>query len=343
MPIDIEGISRAGRAGALNAGGTDVADRLGDIGSEGINNYNIGTKTQSLWVKSNTSFSGCDINAIINLNGKLLQLGNLATLSYSIHREKQPVRTLGRIYPKAQVRGPLTIAGSLIFTVFDEHVLAQLRNVFDYEHNIPDLQKSLLPHQFPPFDIVVTFANEYGQQSFLRIYGVEIVDEGQTHSVNDMVSENMMQYVAKDIDLMISTKNGLSHANLSFGQAIFTSDRGAGKSEAVNLENRDRVRSDLAEFTKFLNLLEEEVNKWDHEEALQNPWSDAQYLNIYRIGNITTLTEAKVFLQECKINYENLLATADAYTNTNFGIDERRENPNDYSVRNQTTNNPYGK
>lgn len=333
MPIDSKGILEAGKAGALNLGVTDTAEKIGDAGNPFLQDSN--KSINKILSKMNTSYSGCDINAIINLNGKLLQLGNLSTISYSIHREKQPVRTLGRIYPKAQVRGTLTIAGSLIFTVFDQHVLAELRNIFDYEHNIPDLQKSLLPHQFPPFDVVITYTNEYGYSSYMRIYGIEIVDEGQTHSINDMITENMMQYVAKDIDLMLKTDTGLSNVNLTFGQALFTSDRGTGVSQTVNLKDREKVKRELAEFNEFLIQLEQEVVVWRNGQSVTNPWPDANYLNIYKIGGIHSLSDAEIFLAECKLNYKDLEKIAETYTNTNYGNDPRREIPNDYSVYNQ--------
>jgi len=322
---DILGIESAIKDGTLSASSTNVANP-GVTGKDPPQK-----KPHDLWSKTNTSYSGCDINAVINLNGKLLQIGNLSTLSYSIHREKQPVRTLGRIYPKGYVRGPLTIAGTLIFTVFDQHVLAELRDIFDYEHNIPDLQKSLLPHQFPPFDVVVTYTNEYGHESYLRIYGIEIVDEGQNHSVNDMVSENMMQYIAKDIDLMLKNEDTLTHANLTFGQALFTSDRGVADSQKVILGDRERIRKELSEYDKFLVQLEKEVNDWRKGQSVTNPWPNRVYLKIYKVGGIQTLAEAESYLTQNKLTYKELERYALSYTNVNMGHDPRKDSSFDYS------------
>jgi len=53
--------------------------------------------------------------------------------------------------------------------------------------------------QVPPFDIVVIAANEYGKAATMRIYGVEILNEGSGFSIDDIVIENQMTYVCRTI------------------------------------------------------------------------------------------------------------------------------------------------
>jgi hypothetical protein len=53
-------------------------------------------------------------------------LAEAQTISISTHREKNAVRALGHVYPMSFVRGQREIAGSIIFTVFDEHVSIRL-------------------------------------------------------------------------------------------------------------------------------------------------------------------------------------------------------------------------
>ena len=55
--------------------------------------------------------------------GNTKVLAECQTLSVSIHREKVSVRACGCVYPKGVCRGQREIAGSMIFTVFNEHVL----------------------------------------------------------------------------------------------------------------------------------------------------------------------------------------------------------------------------
>ncbi len=54
--------------------------------------------------------------------------------------------------------------------------------------------------QVPPFDITLTAANEYGAAATMRIYGVEILNEGSGASIDDIVLEQQMTYVCRTID-----------------------------------------------------------------------------------------------------------------------------------------------
>lgn len=135
-------------------------------------------------------------------------LAELQTISYSIFREKSPVRTLGSVYPRAYVRGPRTIGGSMIFTVFHKHVLHEVlsMNLGVYNTGTSDHDRyrysTNLPDQIPPIDISLIFANEYGAISHMGLWGVEFVQEGTTFSIEDIFTENTVQYVARDLDPM---------------------------------------------------------------------------------------------------------------------------------------------
>jgi len=135
-------------------------------------------------------------------------IGELQTMSYSVYREKSPVRTLGSVYPRAYVRGPRTIGGSMIFTVFNQHVLHEIleMNLKFYNTGTSDHDKytysTNLPDQLPPLDMSLVFANEYGSISHMGLYGVEFMQEGTTFSIEDIFTENVVQYVARDIDPM---------------------------------------------------------------------------------------------------------------------------------------------
>lgn len=133
-------------------------------------------------------------------------LAEVQTLSLSIFRDKQAVRSLGSVYPKAFTRGPREIGGTIIFTVFDEHVLYRFLEAHASDFDAYKGTTSALLDQLPPVDINVSFANEYGSVSRLTILGVEFVEEGQTMSIEDILTENVVTYVARDIDPMRSVK-----------------------------------------------------------------------------------------------------------------------------------------
>lgn len=142
------------------------------------------------------SYSGTDIVAQIVLPGEEpLIIGELQTISYSIHRENSPVRTLGHVNPISFVKGPRTIAGSLIFTVFDEYAF----------YRIEEYRQALgsgffpLADMLPPFDVAITFHNEYGIGSTMKLFGLTIIDEGQTMSVDDLITEQTYTFMARGL------------------------------------------------------------------------------------------------------------------------------------------------
>jgi uncharacterized protein (UPF0333 family) len=54
---------------------------------------------------------------------------------------------------------------------------------------------------------VLSFFNEYGLAAKMKIYGVTIVDEGGTMSVDDLITEQTYTYMARGIQPLISMEN----------------------------------------------------------------------------------------------------------------------------------------
>jgi hypothetical protein len=126
-------------------------------------------------------------------------LGNLQTISYSTFREVEPVRSLGKTYSDAYTRGPRTVAGTLVWTVLDQYVLAEALKYSYVDSYDPT---TILIDQIPPFNIIITFNNEYGDVATMGIYGVRIVNEGSTFSIDDMITEQTNSFLASDIDML---------------------------------------------------------------------------------------------------------------------------------------------
>jgi hypothetical protein len=166
---------------------------------------------------SNMSFAGVDINATIVLptinretgtigESDVLELAELQTISYSIHRENAPIRTLGHSNPRGFIKGGRTIGGSLIFTVFNEYAFYRIRE-FRQMMAETGLFFAPLADMLPPFDIVLSFFNEYGLGAKMKIYGVTIVDEGGTMSVDDLITEQTYTYMARGIQPLVSIES----------------------------------------------------------------------------------------------------------------------------------------
>ena len=156
----------------------------------------------------NETYSGCDCVASITVaypNSKGSQskytkvLGEIQTISYSINMAKTPVRSIGNVNAKDYVAGPRTIAGSLVFSVFHKHFAQDIMNKINGGSH-PGT--AYLVDEIPPFDITLSFANEYGFRSRLVIYGVRLLNEGQVMSINDIYTENTYQFLATDVQYL---------------------------------------------------------------------------------------------------------------------------------------------
>lgn len=142
------------------------------------------------------SYAGTDIAATVVIPGESpLHLGDMHTFSYSIHRENTPVRYLGHSNPCGWVKGPRTIAGSMVFTQFDQYTWYRLQR---FRHL---LNKGVyaLGDMLPPFDMVLTFSNESGSFSKMKVFGMNIVDEGAAMSVDDLMIETDYTFMAQAI------------------------------------------------------------------------------------------------------------------------------------------------
>ncbi len=169
----------------------------------------------SKYEPTNLSFSGCDMVASVDLtlpDGKshIQVMGSLQTITYSVHMDKHPVRSFGNVNAKDYVFGPRTIAGSLIFAVFNRHVAYDILGTVTKAGEL-ETNYHLMMDEMPPFNVTISFANEYGIKSRLALYGVRIINEGQTMSVNDIYTENTYQFVATDIEYLNNSTGSSSH------------------------------------------------------------------------------------------------------------------------------------
>lgn len=57
--------------------------------------------------------------------------------------------------------------------------------------------------QIPPFDITLTFGNEYGQCAFQKLYDVDILNESSGVSVDTIVLERQMTYIARRLSPLV--------------------------------------------------------------------------------------------------------------------------------------------
>ncbi len=213
------------------------------------------------YLNTYTTFSGADI--VATFGG--IEIGALSGITFSVTREKAPIYTMGSPNPRSFSRGKRGIAGSLIFTVFDRPALYQMldanhqkdnpqlfytrrhntlpgdighkRGIAEFSGQDSDIvsQVPFYADQIPPFDITITFANEYGQGAVRSIYGVELLNEGSGASMDDIVIEETMTYVAREIGPMYRiTTDQLANGKFNTGDLKDIINRDAVSQAGLN-------------------------------------------------------------------------------------------------------------
>ncbi|MGM9543917.1 MAG: hypothetical protein ACI3T9_02930 [Romboutsia timonensis] len=128
-------------------------------------------------------------------------LGSLQTISYSTHQDRAPVRSIGNINAKDYVQGQRTIAGTMVFAMFHEHWMTPLLEELESYVTNTDIWSD----ELPALNLTISMANEYGYKSNMAIYGVKFIDDGGVMSINDLYTENTLQYVATGIQPLKSS------------------------------------------------------------------------------------------------------------------------------------------
>lgn len=252
------------------------------------------------------SYAGVDIvvtarinnlsNTTNNLKEKVYTLGSLQTLSISTHQEKRAVRVIGSVNSLDYVMGQRTVAGSLVFAVFDKHFATEMFN---------DLKEATgktfkMVDELPGLDLTITFANEYGKKSRMAIYGVKIINEGQVMSINDLFTENTYQFVATSLDYLKTDISSGSSEETNGKQQITSS-------KVVNVsKNQSSKGEDIYKKVSSSNLL---VNNVNLAVSVEQPTSYKQdgiaifdlspkqksgYINVYDKKNDKTIVDIEV-------------------------------------------------
>ncbi len=175
-------------------------------------------------------------------------IDSIQTLSFQIHTDIQPVRSLKFKYPRGYCVGQRLIAGSIIATVFNEHPfmdVMELNNVLRYlqsktlvntseNYRYLDVLKgvdesSSVVDEIPPMNILMQGVNEQGDAVESTLYGVKLINDGTVISAQDMITEQTFSFVAQDIDLFRnkargSRNNSSSLLNYRTGTSLLNDD-----------------------------------------------------------------------------------------------------------------------
>lgn len=229
------------------------------------------------------SFSGTDTLVFILMPGSNpVVLGSITTVSYSAYRTKQPVINLGRTNINGITRGSRIFAGTMIFTLINQHWLNELLETDNLKW-LAQYQE-LKADELPLFDLMVVSANEYGSYVSMFLYGVDITDEGQVVSVEDLFTENTLSFVARDIETFkAGNTTGPNKVFHSSNKKSINEIRLAGFYITNEDEFNERVsKLDSNDYTlslerAYLNKKKEQTANIENKRKLKNHIRDLQY------------------------------------------------------------------
>lgn len=153
-----------------------------------------------------SAFSGADIKCTIFIPQEtdatqgsesdktgLKTFAELQTITVSSARTVGPVRILGQAEAINHVRGPRTVAGTMIFTDIMKDVFYEVLQMSVYERGTG---QKFFVDQLPPFNVIITALNEMGIHATRAVIGVTLVNYGTTYSIDDMLTESQYTYQA---------------------------------------------------------------------------------------------------------------------------------------------------
>lgn len=79
---------------------------------------------------------------------------------------------------------------------------AETQTAYDITDNVAIKARPYYDDEVPPFDITISFANEYGQKACTQIYACEILNESNGFSMDAVVSQKACTFVARGIGYM---------------------------------------------------------------------------------------------------------------------------------------------
>lgn len=182
----------------------------------------VGLNTSQV-TRTYTTFTGADLKAVFHN----IVIAELVGISYTITREIAPIYTTGSADPRSFSKGKRGIAGTMVFQKFDRQALRALMDASVYVAKNDDYQSvgwrpineisgianderlgirlatPIYVDQIPPFDVTITYSNEIGQIATEKLLGVQILNEGNGISIDDLTNETNCTFVCRHVTGLI--------------------------------------------------------------------------------------------------------------------------------------------
>lgn len=153
------------------------------------------------------TFTGVDLEVSAAFGNNIVDVKGMSGFSWSDHKDKNSDRRLTESQPTQHTDGARTIAGSIIFPMFDEDPIRSFIPMEFFHGNSPIADTNVIgngtemaPTEVPPFDLSLVLSNEYGAISAMVMYGVTITDSGGSIMMRQLENEYVIQYKALGYD-----------------------------------------------------------------------------------------------------------------------------------------------
>jgi len=163
--------------------------------------YTLGSADPRAFARGKRGIAGTLIFVMFDRHALLSELGDL--LFQSDKDDIRPEfrgatdRTLEFAIASTSGRQPSTPIGGGIAT--NPSSLQQESSITSFVNQDQEPARPWYTDQIPGFDITLAAANEYGALATMKIFGCEVLNEGYGISIDDIVSEQQMTYVARTV------------------------------------------------------------------------------------------------------------------------------------------------
>lgn len=249
------------------------------------------------------SVGGSSTHVLFNFPGYgALYMGSIETISYSTYRDKVPVYNLGNTNIDGFALGKRYVAGSIVKTLFVNDDFTQfvlkikedigldedIDSLYSLKNDSYKTYHHMLMDDVMPFDIIIVMTSEYGNWAVAEvIYGATLINTGQIQSINDMVVQSTISFVANDVKM---THEQIGQQNFNIG-----SPKGILRGTDLTT-GRETVKSP----TNINTINYSSYTKEEIEELIKSGVLPASALEDWAAINKTTVASESV-----KTNYED--------------------------------------
>lgn len=286
---------------------------------------------------SGNNFTSSDMRVLARspLNGSPVLLGTLSMLSYSVHRDKFPVVSLGMRGTRGFTRGHRTIAGSLAFQSIDTDAFFRLTKAMAETIGRNDSQY-ILADELPPFDVIVTAINEEGGSSVFGLFGLTILDFGTSFALEQLIPNETYSFIAAKVSAPRPAYEYTGNSLVSIGEeevvinfegdraidslGTFESMMGSGfvssplslKEIQERIEGSKNLAADTADKLDNMNPYPSRLDV--QKRTLNEKYALAEATQTQNLENLRIIEGIMATIPTNSIYYEELSAMADTAT-----------------------------